>query len=81
MRVGGASWGTGGEGGQPGATESDRSSHVLFSAPTAHDTDDKNTIIEKLIICRKSRIMREFVDRVANVWTATGGEYLIRVLL
>lgn len=54
-----------------GATESDRSSHVCFQP---NDTVNENTITEKLITCKKSRIMRGFADRVANVWTATGGE-------
>lgn len=64
--------------GRPNPTDLPRS---YFQPRQPNDTDDKNTIIVKLIICRKSRIMREFVDRVASVWTATGGEYLIRVLL
>lgn len=75
MRVGGASWGTWGDlGGEPGATESNRSSHVCFQPRKPNDTDDSNTIIERLIVCRNDRVWREFDDSVANVWTATGGE-------
>lgn len=73
MRVGGASWGTGGgeEGnlGRPNPTDLPMS---YFQPRQPNDTADKNTIIEKLIVCRKSRIAREFIDRDANVWTATG---------